>query len=94
MGISIFQREPLLTKLDSVVERIRSFESLTNPPLRIFKIFARYILQEVEPDPREIVFLQQYADLVAIAEGGEQNWLDRILKEILTWCLPKDVLLV
>ena len=80
--------------LDGVVERIRSFESLANlPPLRKFKAFARHILEEVNLDSRETTFLQQYADLVAIAEGGERNWLDRIMKETLGWRLSKDVLL-
>ena len=63
------------------------------PPLRKIKAFARHILDEVNLDSRETTFLQHCADLVAIAEGGERNWLDRIMKKNLGWRLSKDVLI-
>lgn len=63
------------------------------PPLRKIKAFARHILDEDNLDSRETTFLQHCVDLVAIAESGERNWLDRIMKENLGWRLSKDVLL-
>ena len=76
----------LLVLTDKVVERIKAFEKMTLPPPQKFTPFAQHIVNTIPIDDVERSFLSEAVDLVTLADGEEQGWLDGIVDRALNRC--------
>ena len=80
--------------LDELVSRIKIYLSLKAPTSRNAKTFIDWIDDHKPLTPEESAFIHRKDDFVALSDGQECGWLDGIVEDGLTWCLPLRVMKV
>ena len=74
--------------LDDLVSRIKIYLSCKAPTSRNAKAFIDWIDDHKPLSVEEQKFIQRKDDFVALSNGQENGWLDGIVEDGLTWCLP------
>ena len=80
--------------LDGLVSRIQTYVSLKAPTSRNAKTFITWIKDHKPLSPEESTFIQHKDDFVALSDGQESGWLDGIVEDGLSWCLPVKLMKV
>ncbi|KAF6240808.1 hypothetical protein HO173_001481 [Letharia columbiana] len=91
----IYSRKVLIQKIDDklkeydgLVSRIKTYLSLRAPTSRNAKTFIDWIEDHKPLSPEESTFIQHKDDFVALSDGQECGWLDGMVEDGLSWCLP------
>ena len=79
---------------DGLVSRIQTYLSLKAPSSRNTKTFIDWIDDHKPLSPEESTFIQHKDDFVALSDGQESGWLDGIVEDGLSWCLPAKLMKV
>lgn len=79
---------------DGLVSRIQTYVSLKAPTSRNAKTFITWIKDHKPLSPEESTFIQHKDDFVALSDGQESGWLDGIVEDGLSWCLPVKLMKV
>ena len=79
---------------DDLVGRIKIYMSLKAPTSRNAKSFFNWIKNHKPLTAEESTFVQRKDDFVALSDGQEGGWLDGIVEDGLSWCLPLKVMKV
>lgn len=79
---------------DGLVSRIKTYLSLKAPSSRNTKTFIDWIDDHKPLSPEESAFIQHKDDFVALSDGQESGWLDGIVEDGLSWCLPAKLMKV
>lgn len=80
--------------LDGLVSRIQTYLSLKAPTSRNAKTFIDWFDDHKPLSPEESTFIQHKDDFVALSDGQESGWLDGIVEDGLSWCLPARLMKV
>ena len=65
------------------------------PSTRNFRSFHDWIRDEAPFTPEETAFVNHSDDFVALSSNSrEGGWLDGLVEDTLTWCLPNRLLKV
>ena len=70
------------------MSRIKTYLSLKAPSSRNAKTFVNWIEDHDPLTVEESKFIQRKDDFVALSNGQENGWLDGIVEDGLSWCLP------
>ncbi|CAF9917791.1 MAG: hypothetical protein ALECFALPRED_000368 [Alectoria fallacina] len=91
----VYSRKVLIQKIDDklkeydeLVSRIKTYLSFKAPTSRNSKTFINWIEDHKPLSPEESAFIQRKDDFVALSDGQESGWLDGIVEDGLSWCLP------
>ena len=84
----------LQTFADQLVSRIKTYLSLKAPSSRNAKSFIKWIKNNKPLSQEESTFIQHQDDFVALSDGQESGWLDGIVEDGLSWCLPTTLMKV
>lgn len=79
---------------DGLVSRIKTYLSLRAPTSRNAKTFIDWIEDHKPLSPEESTFIQHKDDFVALSDGQECGWLDGMVEDGLSWCLPVKLMKV
>ena len=79
---------------DGLVSRIQTYLSLKAPTSRNARTFIDWIDDHKPLSPEESSFIQHKDDFVALSDGQESGWLDGIVEDGLSWCLPAKLMKV
>ena len=79
---------------DGLVSRIQTYLSLKAPTSRNARTFIDWIDDHKPLSPEESTFIQHKDDFVALSDGQESGWLDGIVEDGLSWCLPAKLMKV
>jgi len=79
---------------DELVSRIRIYVSLKAPCQRDLKSFVNWIWDHKPLSREESAFLKHTDDFVAISNGQEWGWLDGVVEDTFTACLPQNIMKV
>ncbi|CAD6575582.1 MAG: hypothetical protein ASARMPREDX12_007384 [Alectoria sarmentosa] len=77
-----------LKEYDELVSRIKTYLSFKAPTSRNSKTFINWIEDHKPLSTEESAFIHRKDDFVALSDGQESGWLDGIVEDGLTWCLP------
>ena len=76
------------------MSRFKTYLSLKSPSSRDAKTFIDWIEDHKPLTAEESKFIQRKDDFVALSNGQENGWLDGIVEDGLSWCLPLGVMKV
>ena len=89
-----FQWAHSQSRSDELVSRIKTYLSFKAPTSRNSKTFINWIEDHKPLSPEESAFIQRKDDFVALSDGQESGWLDGIVEDGLSWCLPLKLMKV
>lgn len=84
----------LRSSLDDLVSRFKIYMSLKAPTSRNAKSLFRWVDNHKPLSAEESKFIQRKDDFVALSDGQEGGWLDGIVEDGLSWCLPLKLMKV
>ena len=84
----------LNARTDDLVSRIQTYVSLKAPSARNVKSFMDWIQDHKPLVQGELTFRKHKDDFVALADGQECGWLDGVVEDTMSWCLPGEIMKV